>query len=427
MLSTHRISYLVLAGVLCAFAQDASSPEPKQRIKAAREFARQGSEGIAKLQPLLKDPVLDVRAEAVKGIVEIGTQYSIAPLIEATADNDPSIQIRATDGIVNFYYPGFLSSGVQRVGSFIRSKFSDGYDQVIPAYVSVREDAIAALAKLIRGGGSMESRATAARAVGILRGKQAVPELADALRSKDDTVIFESLIALQKIKDPSVAPRVVFLLRDLNEKIQIAALETTGLLLNKDAVPDVQKAFDRARTEKVRRAALGSLAMLSTESSRNYFQRGFTDKDDGVRAAAAEGIARLKNPADLGAMQKAFGEEKKMAPRLALAFAVVSLGHREMSEMSPLQYLVNTLNSHQNHAVAEAYLTELARDAAVRQALYPAMRSATKDEKMGLARIMSLSGDRDSLAYLEPLTKDPDHEVAQESLRALRTLRTRVQ
>ncbi|HUS07937.1 MAG TPA: HEAT repeat domain-containing protein [Bryobacteraceae bacterium] len=408
------------------YAQDAASPDPKQRVKAAREFARQGSEGLSNLRPLIKDPVLEVRTEAVKGVIEIGTQYSIDPLIEAAADNEPTIQIRATEGLVNFYYPGFLSSGANRVGAYIRSKLSDGYDQVVPAYVTVRPDVIAALAKLARGGSSMESRATAARAIGILRGKQAVPELTDALRSKDDRVILESLLALQKIKDPSAAPRVVFLLRDLNEKIQIAALETTGLLMNKEAVPDVQKAFDRGRNEKIRRAALASLAMLADESSRNYFQRGFTDKDDGVRAAAAEGFARLNKSADLAAMQKAFGEEKKMAPRLALAFAVVGLGNREVSEMSPLQYLVNTLNSRQHHAVAEAYLIELARDGAIRQALYPALRSATKDEKMGLARVLSISGDRESLPYLEPLAKDPDREVAQESLRALRTLKLRV-
>jgi hypothetical protein len=39
---------------------------------------------------------------------------------------------------------------------------------------------------------------------------------------------------------------------------------------------------------------------------------------------------------------------------------------------------------------------------------------------------MSRSGDKDSLPYLEALQMDPDQEVAQESIRSLRTLRARL-
>ena len=88
----------------------------------------------------------------------------------------------------------------------------------------------------------MEARANAARALGILRSKAAVPDLVAALRSKDkDTdVIFESLIALQKIRDESAAPGVAFLLRDLDQKVQLAAIETVGLLQNQSSVPQLQ-------------------------------------------------------------------------------------------------------------------------------------------------------------------------------------------
>ena len=87
----------------------------------------------------------------------------------------------------------------------------------------------------------MESRANAARAVGILRGKEAIPDLLEALQTKDTEVLFESLIALQKIGDTSAGPRVVSLLRDLVERVQVAAIETVGLLKTREAVPDLQK------------------------------------------------------------------------------------------------------------------------------------------------------------------------------------------
>ena len=52
----------------------------------------------------------------------------------------------------------------------------------------------------------MDVRANAARAIGVLRGKAAVPDLVEAAHSKNTDVIYESLIALQKIRDESAAP-----------------------------------------------------------------------------------------------------------------------------------------------------------------------------------------------------------------------------
>ena len=54
----------------------------------------------------------------------------------------------------------------------------------------------------------MDARANAARALGILRGRKAVPDLVEALHSKNTDVIYESLVALQKIRDESAGPRV---------------------------------------------------------------------------------------------------------------------------------------------------------------------------------------------------------------------------
>ena len=81
-------------------------------------------------------------------------------------------------------------------------------------------------------------------------------------------MIYESLIALQKIRDESAGPRIGFLLRDLDPKVQIAAIETTGLLRNKEAVPELMDVLNRARDAKVQRAALTAIAMLPDETSR---------------------------------------------------------------------------------------------------------------------------------------------------------------
>ena len=397
------------------------------RPKDVREVGKGGSSAIPHLTEFLKDPSRDVRLEAVKQLTDV---RALDALILATRDNDAEVQIRATDGLVNFYIPGYVQTGVtasiKRVGSSIKGRFTDTNDLEIDPYITVRPDVIAALGVLVRGGNGMESRANAARALGILHGRQAVPDLIEALRTKDTDVLYESLIALQKIRDESAGPKIAFLLRDLNPKVQIAAIETTGLLKNREAVPDLIEVMKRAKDAKVRRAALGSLAMLPDEQTRPVFQQYLADKDEKMRAAAAEGFGRLRNRADLPTLEQAWKDETKGSPRVSMAFALVKLGRTEISEFSPLQSLVNNLNSAAYKGEAVPFLTEVARDPAVRRALYGVLGTATKDEKIGLARVLAVSGDKESVAYLEKLSRDPDTEVAQEGLRAMRNLQARL-
>ena len=406
--------------------------DPKSRAKIVRELGKGGSESIARIEPYLTDPDFDVRLEAVKAIVDIGTQRSLDPLIKASKDNDAEIQIRATDGLVNFYVPGYVKTGLtasmRRVGSSIKSKFTDTNDQVIDAYVQVRPEVIQALGRLARGGVSMDVRANAARAVGILRGYQAVPDLIEALRSKDSEVIYESLIALQKIGDAKAGPGIVFLLRDLNEKVQIAAIETTGLLKNRDALNDLRDILDRSKNMKVKRAVLTAIGQMPDAQSRGVCAAYLENKDDGLREAAAEGLGRAKNPGDRATLENAFSTEKKTGPRLSIAFALVLMGKHEMGEFDPLRYLVNNLNSSGYRGVARAYLTELGRDVRIRRMLYPALQepAATKEEKTALAQVFANSGGQDSIAPLEALSNDPAAEVSQEARRSLRNLRARL-
>ncbi len=422
----------IVAGLLLVTVAIWAQDDPKQRAKNVRELGKGGSESIARIEPFLSDPDFGVRLEAVKAIVEIGTQSSIDPLLKASSENDAEIQIRATDGLVNFYVPGYVKTGLtasmRRVGTSIKSKFTDTNDQVIDTYVQVRPEVIQTLGRLARGGVSMDVRANAARAAGILRGYQAVPDLIDALRSKDSDVIYESLIALQKIRDPKAGPGIVFLLRDLNERVQIAAIETTGLLMNRDALGDLRDVLDRAKTMKVKRAALTAIAQMPDAQSHAVFVGYLENKDEGLREAAAEGLGRAKNRDDRALVENAFSTEKKPGPRLSMAFALVLLGKREMGELDPLRYLVNTLNSSAYRGVARAYLTELSRDIQIRKTLYPALQesTATKDEKTALAQVFANSGAQDAIAPLEALSNDPAAEVSQEARRSLRNLRARL-
>ena len=406
--------------------------DAKQRTKVVRDLGKGGSEAIEKLEPYLTDPDLDVRLEAVKAIVQIGTQRSLEPLIKASYDNDAEVQIRAVEGMVNFYLPGYVKTGlsatIQRAGNVVKSRFSDTNDQIIEPFIQVRPPVILAIGRIVRGGASMDARADAARAAGILRGREAVPDLTAALRFKDSQLIYESLIALQKIRDPDAGPQIRFLLRDLDEKIQSTALETEGLLVDRGAVNEIRDVLDRTRSGKIKRIALTALAQLADPQLHGVFVSYLENKEEGLRIAAAEGLARLRDPGDQSTLPDAFAKENKSGPRLALAFALVELGNHDMSEFAPLRYIVNQLNSAGLRNNARAYLIEVARAQPARQALYSALQGplVTKEEKTGLAQVLAQSGGADSVPYLEALSKDGDPDVAREGLRGLRNLNSRL-
>jgi HEAT repeat protein len=401
-----------------------------QTPKDVRAVAKQGPNAIPTVAQYLNSASVDTRVEAVKQLIGLGGKEIIDPLIRATHDADAEVQIRATDGLVNFYLPGYirqgLGSSVVRAGASIKAKFSDTNDQTIDTFVIVRPDVVVALGQLARGGSSLDSRANACRAIGILRGQSAVPDLIEALHTKDNRVMYESLIALQKIRDPEAGPRVAYLVRDLDDKVQGAAIETVGLLRAKDALPALRDIVKSPRNAKAERSALNAIALMPAPQDRPLFQQYLGSKDEKLRASAAEGLGRIGDAGDRPTLEKTWAGEDKMLPRLASAFGLVLDGDLDLGEDSPLRYLINTLNSSAFKDVAVAYLTEAARQPVVCHALYKPLEQGSRDEKIQLARILSYSGDESSIPYLEKVSRDQDSEAAQEGLRALRSLRARL-
>ncbi len=413
-----------------AHAQDESNYDSKQRTKRIRELGKANGSAILTLAGYLGDPDRNIRLEATKAIVKIGGEGSVEPLIRVTRDSDAELAIRATDGLVNFYVPGYATHGL--TGSFtrgvrqVKSFFNARNDQAVGRDVSVRDDVAQALAQLIGGSASLDARANAARAAGILRAGPAVTALQTGLRSKDTELIFESLVALQKIGDPAAGPSVSFLLNDLNDRVQATALETVGVLVSRSSAPDVRSVLPNARNARVRRAALEALAMFGLASDRPLFQQYESDSDSELRASALEGLGRIREPEDFTILEKAYNEQNAGgAVHLAAAFGMVQQGKVEISELSPLQYLYDTLNSADLHKTATAYLVECSRDQAVRGALISLLPNATKDQKMAICEAFGRAATPDVVPPLETLSRDIDSEVALAAARSLKMTKAR--
>lgn len=396
----------------------------KAQMARIRQLQKGNASGLTELATFLKDLDRKVRVEAVKAIVAIGSSASLDPLIAATHDTDGEVRARATDGIVNVYLPGYVA-GNSVSGYFtrglrqVKSVFSSRNDSVIDDDVKVRDDVAQAITEEINFGDEMTPRANASLAAGVLRLKAAVPALVQALRTKDNDVIFESLIALQKIHDSSAGPGVGFLVRDLDERTQITALQTVGVLRSTEAEPDVRYALDNARNVKVRRAALSALAMLGMPQDRPVFKQYVINGDPELRTAALEGLGRVREPEDTPMLQTSFDETNAdWRVHLAAAYALVNEGNVSSEEFSPLVYLVENLNSRSRAGTADAYLRELIHREDVRKTIPTTLEGATHSQKLALCWIFAESRSDDMLPALSQLGKDRDGEVATAAKRA---------
>lgn len=433
MLAPHLKRALAILTTLTAvaFAQSQPSPssDPKDRVRTVRDLAKR-DDPVKAITPYLQDSAVEVRMEAVRRLNEIGGARVVPALVTATTDADAEVQIHATDGLIDIFVPGYAKNGIARTtsrsGDVVRVRFNDPGDLVADGYVRVAPEAITALTNVLANSKNPSVRANAARALGIFRAQSAIPALGKALYSKDDQLMYESVIALQKIRDVSAGPQIAFLVRDFNEKIQIAALRACGVLRAQSAATNIRRLIDDGPNARVMHESLSALGMIADPADRGVFLKFLSSKDANLREDSAEGLGRLKNPMDVDRLQQAFNTEREFGPRLAMAFALANLGRLEINELSPYRYLINALDRATFRNVSLAYLTELAREPGARQTLYTTLDRATGDEKTGLCLVFGESGEKDTLPYLNRLKDDNDQSVAQTCLRSLRTLEARL-
>jgi len=423
-----RLSAFALVAVVLVGGQSEDKFNTNQRINRIRDLGKKDLRVIPTLAENLSDPNRDIRIETVKAIVKIGTEASLAPLVRATHDNDPEVQIRATDGLVNYYVPGYvvksgltgpLTRGVRQMKAFFGSR----NDQVIDPDVVVRPDVQTAIADEVSSAASSDARANAARAAGILRDKAAVPMLENSVHAQDSQLIIESLIALQKIRDPAAGAKVASVAHDLDERVQTTALETIGILRCLVCAPDVRSVLSNARNLHIRRPALETLAMLAIPGDRGTFQQYAKDSDADLRASALEGLGRIREPEDFPLLEEAYNQkDADWKVHLAAAFAMVDQGKVDTGDFSPLTYLWENLQTKGRAATAQAYLDELAHRDDVRRALFLLAPQSSKDQKIALCSILADAHAADAIPTLNTLSKDIDPDVSLAATRALRIL-----
>ena len=404
-----------------------SDPNSRARARAARTLGDlpEGSQYMDLLAPLLQDSSEQVRASAVAALVKMRAIEAQPMLLEAAADQSSRVQSMAVDGLVDFYVPGYAQTGrmttVSTYATALRTRFAKPSPLVVPSYVDVSPEAIKAIGGVLRNGRSDHARANAARAIGVLYGRSELDSLVEGARSRNSEVILECVLAIKKLQDISAGPEIVFLLQDLDPVLQQAVIQTVGQLRTPEAVPDLVRVLDETSKTRIRIEALVALAKIPNNGQRELFISYLRHKDDDLRAAAAEGIARIGTSGDLELLDQLIAKEKSLRASLSMAFAAVMLGNQV-----ELARLVEGLNSKVHRLEARPLIVELARDPSILSQLYVPLATGTAPQRRHLAVVLARSGTEESVPYLEKLTEDGNGEVASSAIESLRILQARL-
>ena len=375
------------------------------------------------LQELLKNPDTDVRVEAVKQLTEIGTPRSLDPLILATRDNDPEVQIRATDGLVNFYLPGYVQDRLRR---FLEARGHQHQGQIHrhqrPGDRPLRHGA----ARRDRRAGHSWCAAAAAWTRAPMRrarwafcaARRAVPDLVEALHSKDTDVIYESLIAMQKIRDESAGPQ---------HQLPAARPRPEGAdRRHRDHRPAAQPArrvpdlIGRAEPHQGRqgeaRRARPPSPCCPTERAAPLYRSTCTTKTTSCAPPPPKASRGCSNPAR-SAHARTGVEGRRQDRRRAFRWPspMVMLGQNGDERIQPaaIPDQQPEFGGLQRRSLPVPGGAGARPTACARRSTRP-LETGTKDEKIGLARVLAASGDKESVPHLEKLSNDPDPDVAQE-------------
>jgi HEAT repeat protein len=209
---------------LVAFIQDLASPDPSARRVAAESLSDGDERAIYPLIRTLRDDNTGVQDAAMRSLVAIGgevTAYMALPLLR----EGPFLRNAARVILRQIGQPS-----VPLLRPLLQDKDDDIRTFAVDLIADIGScDYPADLVQVLGRDPNQNTRASAARAIGVLGFREALPALINALRD-NEWVCFSALEALSAMQDEASVEPVQALLAGPSETLRYAAIETLGKL-----------------------------------------------------------------------------------------------------------------------------------------------------------------------------------------------------
>jgi HEAT repeat protein len=408
---------------------DLKNPDPVRRREAARLL---GENKVQKATPDLvaaaQDPDLEVRREIVIALDKMRDIRALPAFVKLSADQDRLIRDRCIVGLINLYIPqeGGLVVTLNKVANFFNPWSDEWADVVVEPGTKVDASAITALCERLSDTDD-GIRLKAARGLGILKGKAAVPSLVAALRQEQtDAVRFETIRSLSKIGDGSAASDLVSFLEYNDNKVRNEAVYAIGRFRYHEAVPEMLKLYEKESAlppklidKPYREALLDAMAFIADPSTKALFAKEKQNPDGALRLHAIEGLARLGDPTMATEISRDWLHEKDPRTKTAEAYALFRMGRKEY-----LDEVVNCLGSGKTNSEARMLLLELKSEELPE--LYAQVSNNDVNVREGLAEILGLVGDERAIPVLLELGKDRRGQITAIANQAVRRINARI-
>lgn len=373
------------------------SPVVGTRRDAAKKLGENRSIGASEALAAVatKDSDAKVRENALWALGQIRDFKQVPVMIDGLADNLEDVRRAALMALVSLYKEdgtGFILN--RRRGINIVNPFLDTNDRaMIDPSVEVDDRITTALAKVALTDRSETMRTGAVRALGVLRGEAAVPELVKAMQ-QDRTVRIDVLKTFIKFGNTDNGKYAVPYFNATDRDVREQAIAAAGELHSKEAIPELLAQYNN--NPEWRKASLHALAQIPAKEAEGIFVQNLRHEDEERQQYANEGLARIGADKYTEEVSKLRLTEKKNRVLLAQAFALYKFGRKEY-----LLYIVEKSDSGALDDQAESYLREVSDPSD----LYAYLNQGTTKRRGKVAEALGYAGTSETIPKLEDQLK----------------------
>jgi HEAT repeat protein len=318
---------------LDALGRAATRGDPWRRVAAVVALGRlRDRRALPALGASLRDPLLaEAAVDALGGVGDRGALELLRPLIERTGTPIARRAERAAERILaaepgSRSPPGWLRAALQGREAELADRLEGGDEGA--AHLLGIAGTRAAAERLV---GALDGprRDAAVAALGSLPDAIAREVLVPRLTDAGDDARTALLAALPPLRDAGDVDAVIGCLALRHEPTRTAAIELLGRSDEHAVLPRVLAALERPGT---RQGAVRVLGFLRPDHCTRLVEL-LDDSQQGIRQAAAEGLARCATPAVRASLIGALRDEPETRVRCALVDALGAAGGAEAARV----------------------------------------------------------------------------------------------
>ncbi|MEO8070890.1 MAG: HEAT repeat domain-containing protein, partial [Acidobacteriota bacterium] len=371
----------------------------------------------------LRNPNAEARLSAVQKLGEAGYEPAAEPISALLIDPDDRVQMAALDAELSFFLTERIGGmRVLGIGSS-KSRAQEAFDRGPLVRVATPAPGVL-IDRLITAmrDETPRIRFDAVHALGFIA-EAPLPAvqaraLAEELDHYDPLIRAATARVIGRLRAREGTDKLVIAMGDSSELVRYYAIESLGLVRDDRALPPLRDAVARGKGA-ASAAALLSLARIGSAYDRSLFRERLTDRNAGVRRAAAEGLGRLRDMESKETLERLLKADPSNDVRLAAAFGLQMLGETQSHVIASMMVLKAQSDQ------ARDYLLGLGRDAA--PGIEAVLKVATDAQhRADLLQTLGYVGSAEAVAVIEPFQKDKDERVRRAALNAVARLKRAV-